>query len=174
MSITYKDVEGIQGMRTAGRLAAEVLDHLTPHIKPGITTKEIDRLAAEHMQKQGSISATLGYQPSGYPPYPASLCTSVNHVVCHGIPNDKPLKKGDIVNVDVTVIKDGWYGDTSRMFIVGEASIAAKRLVGITYDAMWHGIVKVKPGVRLGVIGFAIQQFAEKQGYSVVRELLGH
>ncbi|MBW3656982.1 MAG: M24 family metallopeptidase, partial [Gemmatimonadetes bacterium] len=141
MSITYKDAQGIQGMRTAGRLAAEVLDFLTPHIKPGITTKEIDRLAAECMKKQGSVSATLGYQPAGYPPYPASLCTSVNHVVCHGIPNDKPLRKGDIVNVDVTVIKDGWYGDTSRMFIVGEASIAAKRLVNLTYEAMWHGIM---------------------------------
>ncbi|HEX2543355.1 MAG TPA: M24 family metallopeptidase, partial [Ramlibacter sp.] len=109
MGITVKDEAGIQGMRTAGRLAAEVLDHLTDHIKPGITTREIDRLAAEYMKKQGSISATLGYQPAGYPPYPASLCTSVNNVVCHGIPNDKPLKKGDIVNVDVTVIKDGWY-----------------------------------------------------------------
>jgi methionyl aminopeptidase len=174
MSITYKDTEGIQGMRTAGRLAAEVLDFLTPHIKPGVTTREIDQLAAGHMKKQGSTSATLGYQPPGYPPYPASLCTSVNHVVCHGIPNDKPLKKGDIVNVDVTVIKDGWYGDTSRMFIVGEASIAAKRLVNLTYEAMWHGIVKVRPGVHLGDIGFAIQQFAEKNGFSVVREFCGH
>jgi len=125
MGITVKDEAGIQGMRTAGRLAAEVLDQLTPFIKPGITTREIDRIAAEHMKKQGSTSATLGYQPAGYPPYPASLCTSVNHVVCHGIPNDKPLKKADIVNVDVTVIKDGWYGDTSRMFMVGEVSIAA-------------------------------------------------
>jgi methionyl aminopeptidase len=174
MSITYKDAQGIQGMRIAGRLAAEVLDFLTPHIKPGVTTREIDRLAAEHMKKQGSTSATLGYQPPGYPPYPASLCTSVNHVVCHGIPNDKPLKKGDIVNVDVTVIKDGWYGDTSRMFVVGEASIAAKRLVSLTYDAMWHGIVKVRPGIHLGDIGWSIQQFAEKNGFSVVREFCGH
>jgi methionyl aminopeptidase len=170
MSITYKDEAGIQGMRTACRLAAEVLDHLTPHIKPGITTREIDRLASECMQTQGSVSATLGYQPSGYPPYPASLCTSV----CHGIPNDKPLKKGDIVNVDVTVIKDGWYGDTSRMFMVGEVSIAAKRLVALTYDAMWHGIARVKPGIHLGDIGWAIQQFAEKNGFSVVREFCGH
>src|SRR5215204_6060655 len=126
MSITYKDVEGIQGMRMAGRLASEC------------------------MKKQGTTSATLGYQPAGYPPYPASLCTSVNHVVCHGIPSDKPLKKGNIVNVDVTVIKDGWYGDTSRMFMVGEVSIAAKRLVTLTYDAMWHGIMGVKPGIHLG------------------------
>jgi methionyl aminopeptidase len=174
MGITYKDAEGIQGMRVAGRLAAEVLDHLTPFIKPGITTKEIDRLAAEYMKKQGTVSATLGYQPAGYPPYPASLCTSVNHVVCHGIPNDKPLKKGDILNVDVTVIKDGWFGDTSRMFMIGDVSIAAKRLVSVTYEAMWHGIVKVKPGVRLGDIGWAIQKFAEGQGFSVVREFCGH
>ncbi|MBE7941169.1 MULTISPECIES: type I methionyl aminopeptidase [Ramlibacter] len=174
MSITYKDAEGIQGMRTAGRLAAEVLDYITPFIKPGITTREIDRLAAECMATQGSVSATLGYQPPGYPPYPASLCTSVNHVVCHGIPNDKPLKKGDIVNVDVTVIKDGWYGDTSRMFMVGEVSIAAKRLCAITFDAMWQGIMRVKPGVRLGDIGHAIQKFAEGQGFSVVREFCGH
>ncbi len=174
MSITYKDAAEIEGMRTACRLASEVLDYLTPFIKPGITTLEIDRLAAECMARQGSVSATLGYQPPGYPPYPASLCTSVNHVVCHGIPNEKPLKKGDIVNVDVTVIKDGWYGDTSRMFIVGEASIAARRLVQMTYDAMWHGIVQVKPGVHLGDIGFAIQKFAEGNGFSVVREFCGH
>ena len=174
MSITYKDDAGIQGMRVAGKLAAEVLDYITPHIKPGITTKEIDRLAAECMSRQSTTSATLGYQPPGYPPYPASLCTSVNHVVCHGIPNDKPLKKGDIVNVDVTVIKDGWFGDTSRMFLIGEVSIAAKRLCALTYEAMWHGIVRVKPGVRLGDIGFAIQRFAESNGFSVVREFCGH
>jgi methionyl aminopeptidase len=174
MGITFKDPAGIEGMRVAGRLAAEVLDHLTPFIKPGITTKEIDRLAAEFMKTQGSVSATLGYQPAGYPPYPASLCTSVNHVVCHGIPNDKPLKKGDILNVDVTVIKDGWFGDTSRMFMIGEVSIAAKRLVNITYEAMWRGIAMVKPGVRLGDIGWAIQKFAESNGFSVVREFCGH
>ncbi|MBA2676470.1 type I methionyl aminopeptidase [Ramlibacter sp.] len=174
MGITYKDVDGIQGMRVAGQLAAEVLDYLTPFIKPGITTREIDQLAADFMKKQGTTSATLGYQPSGYPAYPASLCTSVNHVVCHGIPNDKALKKGDIVNVDVTVIMDGWYGDTSRMFLVGDVSIAAKRLCAVTYEAMWHGIVQVRPGVRLGDIGFAIQKFAEGSGYSVVREFCGH
>jgi methionyl aminopeptidase len=114
------------------------------------------------MAQQGTISATVGYQPPGYPPYPASLCTSVNHVVCHGIPNDKPLKKGDIVNVDVTVItKDGWYGDNSRMYLIGECSIAAKRLSAVTFEAMWHGILQVKPGARLGDIGHAIQKFAE-------------
>src|SRR3989338_8476379 len=175
MSITYKDADGIQGMRVAGRLASEVLDYITPHIKPGITTREIDRLAAECMKKQGTTSATLGYQPAGLPPSPASLCTSVNHVVCHGIPNDKPLKKGDIVNVDVTVItKDGWYGDNSRMYLIGECSIAAKRLSTITFDAMWHGIVQVKPGAHLGDIGHAIQKFAEGQGFSIVREFCGH
>ena len=174
MSITYKDADGIQGMRVACRLAADVLDYLTPHIQPGITTKEIDRLAAECMKQQGTTSATLGYQPAGYPAYPASLCTSVNHVVCHGIPSDKPLKKGDIVNVDVTVIKDGWFGDTSRMYLVGEVSIAAKRLCALTFEAMWHGIVRVKPGVRLGDIGYAIQKFAESNGFSVVREFCGH
>lgn len=175
MSTTYKDAAGIEGMRVAGKLASEVLDYLTPFIKPGITTNEIDRLAHDYMtQVQGTIAAPLGYQPPGYAPYPKSLCTSVNHVVCHGIPNDKPLKKGDIVNIDVTVIKDGWHGDTSRMFLIGECSIAAKRLCQVTYEAMWHGIAKVKPGARLGDIGHAIQVFAERQGYSIVREFCGH
>ena len=162
-------------MRVAGKLASEVLDYLTPFIKPGITTNEIDRLAHDFMtQVQKTIPATLGYQPPGYGAYPKSLCTSVNHQVCHGIPNDKALKKGDIVNVDVTVIKDGWHGDTSRMYLVGEASIAAKRLCHITYEAMWQGIMRVKPGIRLGDIGHAIQTFAEKQGFSIVREFCGH
>ena len=175
MSTTYKDAAGIEGMRVAGKLAAEVLDYLTEFVKPGITTNEIDRLAHDYMtQVQGTIPATLGYQPVGYAAYPKSLCTSVNHQVCHGIPNDKPLKKGDIVNIDVTVIKDGWHGDTSRMYLVGETSIAAKRLCSITYEAMWQGIMRVKPGVRLGDIGFAIQTFAEKQGFSIVREFCGH
>ncbi len=174
MSITYKNAQEIEGMRVACRLAAEVLDYLAPHVKPGVTTNEIDRLAAECMARQGSVSATLGYQPPGYPPYPKSLCTSLNHVVCHGIPNDKPLKKGDIMNVDVTVIKDGWYGDTSRMYLVGEPSIAAKRLSAITFESLWIGIMKVKPGARLGDIGSAIQKFAEGHGFSVVREFCGH
>jgi methionyl aminopeptidase len=175
MTITYKDAAGAQGMRVAGRLASEVLDFLTPHVKPGITTNELDKLAHDYMtQVQGSIPAPLNYAPNGYNPYPKSICTSVNHQVCHGIPNDKALKKGDIVNIDITVIKDGWHGDTSRMFIVGEASIAAKRLCQLTYDAMWHGIVKVKPGARLGDIGWAIQKFAESNGFSVVREFCGH
>jgi methionyl aminopeptidase len=175
MTITYKDAAGAQAMRVAGRLASEVLDFLTPHVKPGITTNQLDKLAHDYMiQVQGSVPAPLNYAPNGYNPYPKSICTSVNHQVCHGIPNDKALKKGDIVNIDITVIKDGWHGDTSRMFIVGEASIAAKRLCQLTYDAMWHGIVKVKPGARLGDIGWAIQKFAESNGFSVVREFCGH
>ncbi len=175
MTITIKTADDIAGMRVAGRLAAEVLDLLTPLVKPGVTTAELDRIALDHIVNvQGAISATVGYQPPGYPPFPAAICTSINHQVCHGIPNDKPLKNGDIVNIDVTVIKDGWHGDTSRMFIVGEGSIAAKRLCAITYEAMWKGIVKVKPGARLGDIGHAIQVYAENAGYSVVREFCGH
>jgi len=162
-------------MRLACRLASEVLDMLTPHVKAGITTAQLDKLSLEHIVKvQGAISATVGYAPPGYPPFPASICTSINHVVCHGIPNDRPLKDGDIVNIDVTVIKDGWHGDTSRMFIVGEGSIQARRLVQLTYEAMWKGIVRVKPGARLGDIGHSIQTFAENQGFSVVREFCGH
>ena len=175
MTVTIKDAAGIAGMRLAGRLAGEVLDHLTPYVKPGVTTDELDRLAHDYMVNvQGCVPAPLNYAPNGYNPYPKSICTSVNHVICHGIPNDKPLKKGDIVNIDITVIKDGWHGDTSRMFVVGDASIAAKRLCQVTYEAMWKGIQIVKPGVRLGDIGFAIQQFAESAGYSVVREFCGH
>ncbi|MGC4365733.1 type I methionyl aminopeptidase [Hydrogenophaga sp. R2] len=177
MSITYKDEAGIAGMRTACRLASEVLDYLTPLIQPGVTTLEIDRLAAEYMKQQGTVSATIGYQPPGYPPYPGHLCTSINHVVCHGIPNDKPLKKGDILNVDVTVIKDGWFGDNSRMYLVGgeaAASVQARRLCQVTFEAMWKGIVMVKPGIRLGDIGHAIQTYAESNGFSVVREFCGH
>jgi methionyl aminopeptidase len=175
MSITIKTPEDIQGMRVAGRLASEVLDFLTPHVKPGVTTAYLDKIALDYIENvQGAISATVGYQPPGYPPFPASICTSINHQVCHGIPNDRPLKNGDIVNIDVTIIKDGWHGDTSRMFIVGEGSIAAKRLCQITYEAMWRGIAKVRPGARLGDIGHAIQTFVENAGYSVVREFCGH
>lgn len=175
MTISIKDPQGIAGMRVAGRLASEVLDYLTPFVKPGVTTNELDQLAHDYMVNvQGTIPAPLNYQPPGYAPYPKSICTSINHQVCHGIPNDKALKKGDIVNIDITVIKDGWHGDTSRMFIVGEASIAAKRLCAITYEAMWHGIAQVKPGVRLGDIGWAIQRFAENLGFSIVREFCGH
>ncbi len=175
MAITYKDQNGIEGMRVAGRLASEVLDYLAPHVVPGVTTNQLDQLAHDYItQVQGAIPAPLNYAPGGYSPYPKSICTSINHQVCHGIPNDKALKKGDIVNIDITVIKDGWHGDTSRMFLLGETSIAAKRLCQLTYEAMWHGIVNVKPGVHLGDIGFAIQKFAESNGFSVVREFCGH
>jgi methionyl aminopeptidase len=175
MSITYKDEEGIRGMRVAGRLASELLDYLTPHVQVGVTTNQLDKLAYDYITEvQGAIPAPLNYQPPGYTPYPKSICTSINHQVCHGIPNDKPLKKADIVNIDVTVIKDGWHGDSSRMFIAGEGSIAARRLCAMTYEAMWRGIVMVKPGARLGDIGWTIQKFAESNGFSVVREFCGH
>ncbi len=175
MSFTIKDQIGVDGMRLAGRLASEVLDYLTPFVKPGVTTLALDKLALDFIiNVQGCKSATVGYAPPGYPPFPGAICTSVNHVVCHGIPSAKALKKGDIVNIDVTVIKEGWHGDTSRMFLVGECSPFAKRLSALTYESMWHGIVKVKPGARLGDIGAAIQRFAESQGYSVVREFCGH
>ena len=170
MTITYKDAAGIAGMRVAGQLASEVLDYLTPFVQAGVTTNALDQLAHDYIvQVQGGIPAPLNYKGGGNTPYPKSICTSVNHQVCHGIPNDKALKKGDIVNIDVTVIKDGWHGDTSRMFMVGEVSIAAKRLCAITYEAMWHGIKMVRPGIHLGDIGSAIQKFAEGQGFSVVR-----
>ena len=175
MTITIKTAADVEAMRVAGRLASEVLDLLTPHVKPGVSTDELDRIAHEHIVKvQHGIPAPLNYAPPGYTPYPKSICTSINHQVCHGIPNDRPLKNGDIVNIDVTVIKDGWHGDTSRMFVVGEGSIAAKRLCQMTYEAMWKGIVKVKPGARLGDIGHTIQTFAENNGFSVVREFCGH
>jgi methionyl aminopeptidase len=175
MSITIKTASDIEAMRIACRLASEVLDILAPHVKPGITTNELDQIAHDHMVNvQHCIPAPLNYAPPGYAPYPKSVCTSINHQVCHGIPNDRPLKNGDIVNIDITTIKDGWHGDTSRMFVVGEGSIAAKRLCSLTYDAMWKGIMKVKPGARLGDIGNAIQTFAENQGLSVVREFCGH
>ncbi len=175
MTITIKNADDIAGMRVAGRLAAEVLDMLTPHVKPGVTTAALDKLAHDYIvEEQKAIPAPLNYAPPGYTPYPKSVCTSINHQVCHGIPNDKPLKNGDIVNIDVTVIKDGWHGDTSRMFIAGEGSIAAKRLCQITYDAMWKGIAKVRAGAHLGDIGQAVQTFAESNGYSVVREFCGH
>ena len=175
MSIHIKTGAEIDAMRVAGRLAGELLDYLTPFVKPGVTTEEIDKLAHDYMvDVQGTIPAPLNYAPGGHDPYPKSICTSINHQVCHGIPNDRPLKNGDIVNVDVTVIKDGWHGDSSRMFIAGEGSIAARRLCKITYEAMWKGIEKVRPGAHLGDIGHAIQTFAENQGFSIVREYCGH
>ncbi|NDY92222.1 type I methionyl aminopeptidase [Ideonella livida] len=175
MTITFKTAADVEAMRVAGRLTSEVLDMLTEHVKPGVTTEQLDKLAHDHIvHVQKAIPAPLNYQPPGYKPYPKSICTSINHQVCHGIPNDRPLKNGDIVNIDVTVIKDGWHGDSSRMYVVGEGSIAAKRLCQVTYEAMWKGIQKVRPGARLGDIGHVIQQFAEAQGFSIVREFCGH
>jgi len=150
-------------------MAAAILDIVTPHVSAGVTTEALDDFIRAEIGRQGVLSATIGYKG-----YAHASCISVNHVVCHGIPGPKLLAEGDILNVDVTVIVEGWYGDTSRMFTVGEVSIAAKRLVALTYDAMWHGIIRVKPGIHLGDIGWAIQQFAEKNGFSVVREFCGH
>ena len=174
MNILLKTPEEIEKMRTVCHLAAQLLDYITPFVKPGVTTGELDRLCHEYMISHGSIPATLNYAPPGYTPYPKSVCTSVNHQVCHGIPGDKQLKNGDILNIDVTPIKNGYYGDTSRMFQVGDVSIQAKRLCDITYECMWLGIMQVKPGARLGDIGHAIQRHAEKAGFSVVREFCGH
>jgi methionyl aminopeptidase len=170
MPVTIKTPEEQDKMREAGRLAGEVLDMIGPHVKPGITTDELDRICHDYIvNKQKTIPANVGYNG-----FPKTLCTSVNHVVCHGIPNDKKLKNGDIINIDVTVIKDGFHGDTSKMYYVGEPSVLARRLVEVTHDAMLMGIEMVRPGTRLGDIGHAIQQFAEGHGFSVVREYCGH
>jgi methionyl aminopeptidase len=175
MTIVIKSEENIEGMRVAGRLASEVLDFITPHVKAGVSTGKLDKLCHDYMVNvQGTVPATLGYAPAGHRPYPASICTSVNHQVCHGIPGEKVLKHGDVINIDITVIKDGYHGDTSRMFMIGEPSIQARRLSEVTYEAMWRGIRKVKPGATIGDIGHAIQSLAESNGFSVVREFCGH
>jgi methionyl aminopeptidase len=175
MSVSIKTPEQIERMRAAGVLASEVLDFITPHVKPNVTTDELDALCHAYMvEEQQTIPAPLNYAPPGYQPYPKSICTSVNHVVCHGIPGPKKLKSGDIVNIDITVIKDGYHGDTSRMFLVGDPSIQAGRLCDITFECMWRGIAEVRPGTHLGDIGHSIQTFAEDHGYSVVREFCGH
>jgi methionyl aminopeptidase len=173
--VVIKTPEEIDKMRLAGRLAAEVLDYITPFVKPGVTTARIDQLCHDYMVTvQGTTPAPLNYAPPGHRPYPKSVCTSVNHQVCHGIPGDRVLKAGDIVNIDITVIKDGYHGDTSRMFCIGEPSIQARRLCESTFESMWHGIRKVRPGATLGDLGHAIQSHAEGAGYSVVREFCGH
>ena len=175
MTIHIKNPQEIEKMRVAGKLASEVLDFITPFVKPGITTEEIDKLCHDYMVNvQNTIPAPLNYAPDGHTPYPKSICTSINHQICHGVPGPKALKEGDIVNIDITVIKEGFHGDTSRMFHVGETSIQAKRLCKLTYEAMWLGIEQVKPGAKLGDIGFVIQDFAERNGFSVVREFCGH
>ena len=161
--------EDFEGMRKAGRLAAEALDFIGPYVTPGVTTAELDRLCADFIAERGGISAPLNYRG-----YPRSICTSVNHVVCHGIPGDKKLEDGDIVNIDVTPIVDGWHGDSSRMYYVGKPGVKAKKLVEVTCEALMRAIEVVKPGATLGDIGWAIQSFVEKQRFSVVRDFCGH
>lgn len=170
MHVTIKSLEEQEKMRTAGRLAAEVLDMITEHVVPGVTTEELDRICHDYIvQVQRSIPANLNYRG-----FPKTICTSVNDVVCHGIPNDKRLKAGDIVNIDVTVIRDGYHGDTSRMYLVGKTPPHAQRLVQTCLEAMWRGIDVVRPGAHLGDIGHAIQSFVEEREYTVVREYCGH
>jgi len=168
-SIKIHTAADFEAMRKAGRLAAETLDMIADHVEPGVTTDELDRLCAEFIADHGAISAPLNYRG-----FPKSVCTSVNHVVCHGIPGDKTLAEGDIINIDVTPIVEGWYGDSSRMFFAGEISVKAKRLVDITYESMLKGIEVVRPGATVGDIGFAIQSFVEPQRYSIVRDFCGH
>ena len=161
--------DGFEGMRGAGRLAAEILDALVPHVVPGITTDEIDAIVQRMTLEAGAVPATLGYRG-----FTKSCCTSINHVVCHGIPGDRVLKDGDIVNIDVTPILDGWHGDTSRMFLVGDVPLKARRLIDVTYECLMLGIGQAKPGNRMGDIAHAIQTHAEKHRYSVVRDFCGH
>jgi methionyl aminopeptidase len=175
MTITIHSAEAINRMRTAGRLAAEVLDFIGQYVQAGRTTGELDRLCHDYIVNvQDAIPACLNYAPPGCRPFPKSICTSVNEVICHGIPGGRVLLDGDIINVDVTVIKDGYYGDNSRMFYVGAPSGAARRLCELACECMWIGILQVKPGGHVGDIGFAIQQHAKKHGVSVVAEVFGH
>ena len=175
MSVNIKTPEEIEKMRVAGRLAAEVLDYIAPFVKPGVTTGRLDELCHAYMvDVQNTVPAPLNYAPPGHAPFPKSICTSVNHQVCHGVPGDRVLRNGDIVNIDITVIKDGFHGDTSRMFLVGETNILARRLCTVTYECMWRGIRAVRAGAFLGDVGAAIQRHAEENGFSVVREFCGH
>lgn len=170
MAITIKSADEIEKMRIAGRLAGEVLKMIRPHTKAGITTEKLDQICHDYIvNEQNAIPAPLNYHG-----FPKSICTSVNHQVCHGIPGEKTLKNGDIVNIDITVIKDGFHGDTSKMFMIGEPSIQAKRVITISYECMRKGVEVVKPGAHLGDIGHVIQQYAEKNNCSVVREYCGH
>ncbi|MGE4352172.1 MAG: type I methionyl aminopeptidase [Bdellovibrionales bacterium] len=162
--------EDYEGMRKAGRLAAEVLDYITPFVKPGVSTEELDKLCADFTRDHGAVSAPLNYRG-----YPKSTCISLNHVVCHGIPSERKLEEGDIANIDITVILDGWYGDTSRMFMVGDKiPVKARRLVEVTYESMMRGIAVVRNGATLGDVGHAIQSYVEPLGFSVVRDFCGH
>ena len=167
--IKIHDAAGFEGMRNAGRLAAECLDFITPHVNPGISTDDLNTLCHDWTIERNAIPAPLNYRG-----FPKSICTSINHVVCHGIPSDKVLVDGDIINIDVTVIVDGWYGDTSRMFYVGKPSLKAQKLVETTFECLWRGIEMVRPGATLGDIGHAIQSYAEAKRYSVVRDFCGH
>lgn len=170
MAVNIKTSDEIEKMRVAGRLAAEVLEMIEPHVKPGVTTDELDRICHDYIvNEQQAIPAPLNYHG-----FPKSICTSVNHTVCHGIPSEKKLKKGDIINIDITVIKDGYHGDTSKMFYVGEPSIKAKRICDIAHECMVKGIKLVKPGTTLGDIGAVIQDYAESNNCSIVREYCGH
>lgn len=168
-TIRLHDAAGFAGMRGAGKLAGACLDMLAPLVVPGAVTDDLDRLAREFMLDHGALPACLFYRG-----YPKTLCISSNHVVCHGIPSSKILKNGDIINIDVTLILDGWHGDTSRMFAVGKVKQAARRLIDVTYEALQRGIEQVKPGATLGDIGAAIQQYAEQQRCGVVRDFCGH
>lgn len=168
-AIKLHGAEGFAGMRVAGQLAAEVLDGLVAYVVPGVTTGELDDLVRAHMLREGAVPATLGYRG-----FTHSCCTSINHVVCHGIPGDKRLRDGDIVNIDVTTIVDGWHGDTSRMFLVGEVPIKARRLVDVTYECMMLGIEQARPGNTMGDVAHAIQRHAQKHRYGVVRDFCGH
>ncbi|MBT5047674.1 MAG: type I methionyl aminopeptidase [Rhodospirillaceae bacterium] len=167
--ITIHKPEDFDGMRRAGQLAAELLDYITPFVKPGVTTDELDKLCHDFTLERDAVPAPLNYRG-----FPKSICTSINHVVCHGIPSDKVLRDGDIINIDVTPILDGWHGDTSRMFAVGKIGVKAKRLIEITYESLMRGISVVRPGATLGDIGHAIQSFAEENRFSVVRDFCGH
>src|SRR6201992_2364162 len=169
-AVTLHNPEDFAGMRKAGRLAAEVLDLMVPLVKPGVTTAELDKVAFDYTTANGGVPACLGYRG-----YRNTLCTSINHVVCHGIPDSKPLRDGDIVNIDVTVILDGWHGDTSRMYPVGEIKLKSQRLIDITYESMMRGIAQVRPGNSTGDIGHAIQAYAEgDERCAVVRDFCGH
>jgi methionyl aminopeptidase len=167
--IKLHDAEAFEGMRRAGHLAAETLDFITPHVLPGVTTAELDRLCHDYIVGHGAVPAPLNYRG-----FPKSICTSINHVVCHGIPGDKRLQDGDILNIDVTTIVDGWHGDTSRMFGVGRVGVKAQKLMAITYEAMMRGISVVRPGATVGDIGHAIQTYVEGNRFSVVRDFCGH
>ena len=170
MTVSIKSAEEIDKMRIAGRLASEVLDMIGPYVKAGIKTDELDRICHDFIvEQQNAVPAPLNYRG-----FPKSICTSINHVICHGIPSDRKLKDGDIINIDITVIKDEFHGDSSRMFLVGDPSIRARRICQISFECLHKGIELVKPGVHLGDIGHAIQQHAEKNGFSVVREYCGH